>query len=279
MMRDRRDGAVLAAAAGLIFVVGGTLLAGVTGGGGAPPDGFMAGCSISFSGDDTVIVQPGLARDADDTATITVASAITLTTADQAFDAATGGGLDTGAARVASTWYYAHLANSSTVAILLSTSRTAPTLPAGVTATRMIGAGRADTLGDWLQADSYGSTDREFRFVREDTDDSPWKVVSAGAATVNTKVSLTAVVPPEADGIWFWMMGGVSAWGTVSSAGYPGFTSANFERVASWNADATRVEASHHISVSRVQEFSYRVFASNAHISVQAFSMQCDGTE
>ena len=81
MRADRRDLLSLLAALALVGVSASALLGGIGGGGGAaaaaPPDGHVAGCAISFSGDNTVIVQPGLARDADDAATITVASAIT----------------------------------------------------------------------------------------------------------------------------------------------------------------------------------------------------------
>lgn len=278
MRADRRDALSLLAALALVATCGSVLLAGIGGGGVAPPDGFITGCRISFSGDNTVLVAPGVVRDADDITTITVASTITLTTADQAYSAGTGGGLDTGVTRAANTWYYAHLANSSTVGILLSTSRTAPTLPAGVTNTRWIGACRADAAADWLQCDSYGDAARMMNYVREDPNVAPLRVLNNGSATAFTNLDVSAVVPPEADDVWLWIHSGASGWMLVTSAGFPGV---NHERVVNWDANATTADA--HgimISVSRLQSFKYRMFAgSTGHVNVQGYSISCDGTE
>jgi len=64
-------------------------------------------------------------------------------------------GLDTGSEAI-NTWYYLYLiknVTTSTVASLLSVSPTAPTLPAGYTKKRLIGAIRNDGAGDFLLFD------------------------------------------------------------------------------------------------------------------------------
>lgn len=281
MRPAHRDVLSLAAALALVLLCASVLFGGIGGGGAAaaaaPPDGYIAGCAISFSGDDTVIVQPGLVRDKADAETITVAAAITLTTADQAFAAGTGGGLDVGTARVANTWYYAHLANSSPVAILISTSRTAPTLPGGVTRTRWIGCGRADASADWLQSDSYGDGARTMWYVRENTDGAPFKLVSGGGDTTYTNVAASAVAPPEGDSAWLWMRGGASALIAVTSAGYGGV---NYERLFNWNTSAAIFDTHGvNVSLSRLQNFKYRMSASSGHVSLLAYTISCDGTE
>jgi hypothetical protein len=103
-------------------------------------------------------------------------------------------GLDTGA-EASSTWYYLWVIyNGTTVASLLSTSATAPTLPSGYTYKAMVGAVYNDSGSNFDTMYQSGSE------VWLDETDAASRVFTAQAGSNNvwTSASLAAIVPPIA---------------------------------------------------------------------------------
>lgn len=105
-------------------------------------------------------------------------------------------GLDTGA-EAASTWYAVHvIADSSGVnpaASLLSLSGTAPTLPSGYDVFRRLGWVRNDAGSNFIDFIQFGEGRR--RVVKYVDAVSSRQVLTAGAATVVTAISLAALMP------------------------------------------------------------------------------------
>jgi hypothetical protein len=99
-------------------------------------------------------------------------------------------GLDTGA-EAGNTWYYGWVIynpSTQTVAGLLSTSATAPTMPSGYTAKALVTAVR-NGASDFVAYRQYGN---EAYFVAYQT------ILSAGTAETETAVTTSAAVPPIA---------------------------------------------------------------------------------
>jgi hypothetical protein len=100
-------------------------------------------------------------------------------------------GLDTGS-EANSTWYNLWVIwNGSTVAGLLSTSATSPTMPSGYTHKGLVGAILNNSSGnfeDMLQMGDTVATD----YIQ---------VLGSGGATTRTSVDLSAAVPPIATGV------------------------------------------------------------------------------
>lgn len=97
-------------------------------------------------------------------------------------------GLDTGS-EASSTWYHIWVIfNGSTVAALLSTSSTAPTMPSGYTYKGYVGAIYNNSSSNFDNIHQMGS-----RFVIPKVN-----VLTDGSATTYTALSLTSVVPPTA---------------------------------------------------------------------------------
>lgn len=103
-------------------------------------------------------------------------------------------GIDVGAL-ANSTWYYVHVIGDSSakkpVATLLSTSRTAPTLPQGYDSFRWIDVQRTDGSAQFLLSYNYGNGS-----YRRKQWDAAIAVLTNGTATSLTAVSLDAAVPP-----------------------------------------------------------------------------------
>ncbi|MEK6705540.1 MAG: hypothetical protein AABZ06_07110 [Bdellovibrionota bacterium] len=98
-------------------------------------------------------------------------------------------GLDTGS-EASSTWYYVWVIyNGTTVASLLSTSATAPTMPSGYTYKVRAGS---------VYNDASSNFERFYQIDRTAYYYAYSSALSAGSATVMTSVSLTALVPPIA---------------------------------------------------------------------------------
>jgi hypothetical protein len=99
-------------------------------------------------------------------------------------------GLDT-STQASSTWYYGYVIAKpdGTVAVLGSTSATAPTMPAGYTFKALVTAARSDGSTHFLPYRQFGNR------VYFETQQS---ALSNGTATAETAVSLTALVPPSA---------------------------------------------------------------------------------
>lgn len=132
---------------------------------------------MDIAADDVVLKTAG--------GTAYLASAVTVTV-----DIAASGanGLDTGT-EANSTWYYLWLIyNGTTVASLISTSSTAPTMPSGYTYRAMLGAVYNDSSGNFVLTHQVGRKASTL----------PQVAVSGGTATSYTSASLTAIVPPIA---------------------------------------------------------------------------------
>ncbi len=98
-------------------------------------------------------------------------------------------GLDTGS-EASSTWYYVWVIyNGTTVASLLSTSATAPTMPSGYTYKARVGSVYNDASSNFV---GFHQIDRTVYY------NTYQSALSAGSATSLTSVSLTALVPPIA---------------------------------------------------------------------------------
>lgn len=112
--------------------------------------GYIGGLTLSNDGTspNTVIdVATGVAMSDDSTTLMTLASAYTKN-CNAAWAVGTGNGaLDTGSTLAASTWYHVFLIerpDTGVVDVLLSTSATAPTMPASYTKKRRIGSIKTD---------------------------------------------------------------------------------------------------------------------------------------
>lgn len=116
-------------------------------------------CTLSTPGASAnMTVSAGSKIDSTGTAVITLASAMTKTTA--AWVAGTGnGGLDTGAI-AANTWYYFYSIlnpTSGATDVTFSTNNAAPALPAGFTKFKYIGPGLTDASSHWYQFNQIGN--------------------------------------------------------------------------------------------------------------------------
>lgn len=114
------------------------------------PQRYINGLITSRSSTTALGIAAGTCRDSTNAADITCSSAITKTTS--AFSAGTGnGGLDTGAIG-ANTWYAIYAIKKDSDGSfdgLISTSATAPTMPAGYTYFRRIGFARTNGSSQW----------------------------------------------------------------------------------------------------------------------------------
>jgi len=107
------------------------------------PRGYIDGLILannSGDADHDIDIGPGIARNGGNTATLTLATALTKRI-DATWSAGTGnGGLDTGSIPVSGTLHLWLISNGTLVDVLFSTSATAPTMPVGYTLNRRIGA-------------------------------------------------------------------------------------------------------------------------------------------
>jgi len=106
------------------------------------------------------------------------------------------GGLDTGV-EAPSSWYYVWLIKNiatNDVSAVLSASSTSPTLPAGYTKRRRIGAVRNDASSNFLNFLQFGiGVDREYQY-REQVN-TTLRVLSGGTAATWTDIDCSAFVP------------------------------------------------------------------------------------
>ena len=145
-------------------------------------------------------------------------------------------GLDTGS-EAGNTWYYVWIIGKSdgTVASLLSTSSTAPTMPSGYTFKALVGAVRNDGSSNFLAFRQFGN---EVWFVTTQA------VLSGGSSTTEASVSAAAVVPPIAQAFDAFVTGSLTNDGsgnvnatlsmrTVSGTNYVTYNAALFGLAAS----------------------------------------------
>jgi hypothetical protein len=152
--------------------------------------GFLAGLILSNDATtpNTVLdISAGVANADDSSFLMKLTSAITKTTGAWAVGSGNGA-LDTGAV-VASTWYHVYViarTDTGVIDALLSTSATAPTMPAGYTKKRRVGAIRTDASAHVLAFSQNGD---EFLWATPSTDIS--------AATVGISPTLYSLSVPS----------------------------------------------------------------------------------
>lgn len=116
------------------------------------PRSYLAGLTLSTAGSSsTFSVAAGVATDSTNATGISLASALSKTTSAWAAGNANGA-LDTGAIAT-HTWYHVYViktTDGATTDVLLSTSATSPTMPAGYTFKRRIGAMKTDASSQFL---------------------------------------------------------------------------------------------------------------------------------
>lgn len=120
--------------------------------------GYLGGYTMSTAGSSaTMTIAAGQATDSTNAAVITLGSSIAKTTGSWAVG--TGNGcLDTGSVTTA-TWYHFYAiyrSDTLVVDVLCSLSASAPTLPAGYTHKRRIGAGKTDGSSQWIAFSQVG---------------------------------------------------------------------------------------------------------------------------
>lgn len=103
-------------------------------------------------------------------------------------------GLDTGA-EAANTWYYGWVIakEDGTKAALLSTSSSAPTMPAGYTYKALVSAVRNDSGSNFIKYRQFGH-----KVKYENGTSAGNRVVNGGTATAETTVSVSTQVPANA---------------------------------------------------------------------------------
>ena len=153
---------------------------------------YVSGLSMQRASVTTLSFTPGYCRDSNNIIDLQLTSAITCNAAVNGVN-----GLDSGSL-ANTTWYYGFIIGDSkgikTTATLLSTSKTAPTLPAGYDSFRWVGVALtsgAAQFNDYLTKDD-GLTRRTIWT-------SAITALSGGSATTITTVAMTSGVPPLSD--------------------------------------------------------------------------------
>jgi hypothetical protein len=150
---------------------------------------FLSGLTLSTAGSSTTFsVAAGVAASLDNSLMMTLAAAISKTTAAWAVGSAAGS-LDTGTI-AANTWYHAWLierTDTGVVDVLTSLSATAPTMPTNYTKKRYIGSLKTDASSNWLFFIQY---DDLFLWG------TPIADVAAGTAGTVAGALITVSTPP-----------------------------------------------------------------------------------
>ena len=127
-------------------------------------------------------------------------------------------GLDTGS-EASSTWYYVWVIyNGTTVASLLSTSATAPTMPSGYTYKARVGSVRNDASSNFVGFYQVGKTTYYDSYI---------STLSAGSATTFTSVSLSTQVPSIATTVTVLLYCTGDATSNITSTCYAGYDGTN----------------------------------------------------
>jgi len=164
------------------------------------PIGYIVGFEASVGASSIVTIAPGVCRNAANTYTLIRTTSAGNLSVDPSGTGA--GGLDTGSL-ANNTWYYIWvIAKSSdgTIAGLLSTSASSPSMPSGYDVKRRIGACRTNGSATlYQQYTEAGGGNQRLVLYDEATDASPFEVLSnANISTFTsfTDVDCSAVVPP-----------------------------------------------------------------------------------
>lgn len=154
--------------------------------------GYLEGLRLSYLSASTVRINSGSCRSDDNLFNIILSANTTLNIANSG-----ALGLDAGA-EANDTWYAVWLIGDSTgveaTSGILSTSDTAPTLPAGYDSKRLLGYVRNDSAGDFLDFVMRGQS--ATRRVIYDEDRATLLALNGGSGTSFTNVALAALQPP-----------------------------------------------------------------------------------
>lgn len=161
------------------------------------PTGYISGGGLSFLTVSTVTLGasgfPSQARDSTDVFTIRWTGLLTAN-----ITASGANGLDAGS-EAADTWYAVHVIGDEggvqPTASLLSTSATAPTLPAGYTVFRRVGWARNNGLSNFLRFTQ--TCDGPVRHYEYDEDRTVLQVLAGGNAILFATVSMVSLIPPD----------------------------------------------------------------------------------
>lgn len=157
------------------------------------PPKFVDGLVITWVSATQVSIGVGSCRDVDDTWDIVVGSTLTA-----AITTSGANGLDTGS-EAAATFYFLWVimkSSDSTVAALLSTSSTSPTMPSGYDLKRRVGVTRNNGSSDFTPFQCHlDDGGRTRRYYIDDTQ-ANLQALSNGTATTFTDISLSTWVPP-----------------------------------------------------------------------------------
>jgi len=161
------------------------------------------GLTTYCSSNTQVVIRSGISSDSDNTYAMTNSGEITVNITVSGVN-----GLDTGS-EAANTWYFIYLIKNlttGTVAGLLSTSSTSPTMPSGYTLKRRIGAVRNNAASNFLWFDSLGGGSEKWIKFAQITFDSlvsgaagntAWQTVSASSWAPSTAVALDVTIGPN----------------------------------------------------------------------------------
>lgn len=176
-------------------------IAGISGGGGGgiTSNRYISGLRIQVTGDATISVTAGVAMDRGNAELLSNSATITSTAVFGAWVDGNDFGLDTGA-EAASTWYHLHYIKDSTGAqgVLLSTSKAAPSMPAGATRRRWIGAVRNDASSNLLRGEYVGGGRTRQWIYQELEAATTGRILSNGSAATPTDVAVSTIAPPQA---------------------------------------------------------------------------------
>ncbi len=154
---------------------------------------YINGMGLNYVGNTTFTVNSGACRD--NTNSVDISVTATTTTVNTAVNGLNG--LDTGSL-AASTWYYVYAIMDTTFnnpsGFILSISASSPTLPGNYQAYRFIGTILTDSSSYIIKFTQIGNgQSREYFW------DTAISVLSGGADTSYTAVTLTTGVPPIAN--------------------------------------------------------------------------------
>ena len=151
----------------------------------------LYGLTLTFSSVTTYTIGTGYCRDSTNVIDINVGSTLTV-----AITSSGANGLDTGA-ESSNQWYhyYVIMKADGTVAGLMSTSSSSPTLPSGYVYFRLVGSRRNDGSSNLLNMNQVDGNNIRWNYYAEEIN-TTLKVLNGGTATSFTDVDLSPLMPP-----------------------------------------------------------------------------------